>query len=279
CFGGEVPILVFDASRGLVEVVAGMGEAPRLATREYFAKKDGGIPARGVEAAAVPATLDACVTALDRFGTRTFAPVAAPALRILDRHEQPWHADLARTLRRLIAAERESSDRRRGLRLVADYFYRGPLARELDAWSREHGGLIRYADLATHVTRVEEPVHVEYRGYTVYKCGPWTQGPYVLETLRLLEGYDLKSLGHNRPPAIHLTLEAMKLGLADRDHYYGDPLFAQVPMPELLSPSYAALRRGLIDMRHASLVERPGDPVAGKALLNGAEPPRGAGGP
>jgi gamma-glutamyltranspeptidase/glutathione hydrolase len=279
CFGGEVPILVYDAHRRVVEVVCGMGTAPRLATREYFARR-GGIPGKGLEPAAVPAALDACLTTLDRHGTRTFAQAAAPTLRLLDRHAKDWHADLARTLRQLIDAERASpTDRRRGLRLVADYFYRGPLAQELDAWCRAHGGLLRFPDLATHVTHIEEPVSVDYRGYTVCKCGPWTQGPYVLEALRLLEGFDLKALGHNRPETIHLTAEAMKLALADRDVYYGDPMFVSVPMAELLSPQYADRRRPLIDRQHASLIQRPGDPRGHKALLSESKTRHGLGGP
>jgi gamma-glutamyltranspeptidase/glutathione hydrolase len=279
CFGGEVPIIVYDARRKIVEVLSGMGTAPRLATREFFAGR-GGIPGKGVEAAAVPAVLDVCLTALDRHGTRTFADVVAPTLRLLDRGKEAWHADLARTLRRLVAAEQASpQDRGRGLRLVADYFYRGPVARELDAWSRANGGLLRYRDLATHVTRVEEPVAADYRGYTVYKCGPWTQGPYLLEALRLLEGFDLKGMGHNRPDAVHVTAEAMKLALADRDVYYADPLFVQVPLKELLSKDYTDLRRPLIDLRRASLEQRPGDPRKGKALLDAAEARTGLGGP
>lgn len=279
CFGGEVPILFYDAKRRVVEVLAGMGTAPRLATREHF-EKIGGIPARGIEAAAVPAVLDACVTLLDRHGTKTFAEVAAPTLQILDRHEYDWHANLAKTLRRLIEAEKASpNDRRRGLRLVADYFYRGPIAREVDAWSRANGGLLRYSDLATHVTRIEEPASATYRGHTVYKCGAWNQGPYLLQTIQLLEGFDVKSLGHNRPDAIHLTVEAMKLGLADRDVYYADPLFADVPLQELLSPKYVAMRRPLIDLKQASLVQRPGDPRGGKALLDAVDARRGLGGP
>ena len=150
---------------------------------------------------------------------------------------------------------------------MADCFYRGPVARELDAWSRANGGLIRYADLATHVTRVEDPVSIDYRGYTVYKCSTWTQGPYLLQTLRLLEQFDLKSLGHNSPDYVHLLVEAMKLALADRDTYYSDPLLSGVPLEELLSKQYAQLRRPLIDMKVASLQQRPGDPVSGKALL------------
>ena len=182
CFGGEVPILVYDATRKVVEVACRAGRAPRLATREHFAKH-GGIPASGIEAAAVPATLDACLTALDRYGTRTFAQVGGAGAA----DPRPGRAALARrpgrTIRRLVEAESVAGDRRRGLRLVADYFYRGPIAREIDAWSRANGGLIRYDDLATHVTRIEEPVTVDYRGYTVAKCGPWTQGPSLLEAL------------------------------------------------------------------------------------------------
>ncbi|MBX9791908.1 MAG: gamma-glutamyltransferase [Pirellulales bacterium] len=275
CFGGEVPILVYDARRQVVEVIAGQGAAPRLATREYF-EKQGGIPASGIQAAAVPAAFDACITLLDRSGTLRLADVAEPALDLLDRGKAPWHPLLARTLRRLIAAENQAGpDRSRSLRAAADYFYRGPFARELADWSAQNGGLIRFEDLATHVTRVEEPAVVDYRGHAVYKCGPWTQGPYLLQTLRLLAGFDLASLGHNRPESIHLTIEAMKLALADRDVYYADPLFVQVPLDVLLSPSYADLRRPLIDLAHASLEQRPGDPLSGQALLAENEKRRG----
>jgi gamma-glutamyltranspeptidase/glutathione hydrolase len=270
CFGGEVPILVYDAKRKVTEVIAGQGAAPRLATIDYFAKhKQGRIPGNGdPTTAAVPAALDACLTALDRYGTLTFAEAVRPALEILERQGSGWRADLAETFRRLRKAERASGgDRRRGLRLVADYFYRGPLARELDAWSRGHGGLLRYTDLATHVTRIEEPLAVEYRGYRVLKCGAWTQGPYLLQTLRLLEKYDLKSIGHNRPDHVHLVVEAMKLALADRDTYYADPLFVEVPLQDLLSAAYADLRRPLIDMAKASQEQRPGDPLIRRALL------------
>lgn len=278
CFGGEVPILVYDAKRHVVEVIAGQGAAPRLATRAFFAEH-GGIPGTGLLPAAVPAALDACLTALDRYGTMSFSTVAAPTLALLDRRPRDWYPELARTLRRLVQAEAAATDRRQGLRLVGDYFYRGPLAWELDAWCREHGGLIRYVDLATHVTRVEEPVAVSYRGYTVYKCGPWTQGPYLLETLQLLEGFDLAALGPNRPDTIHLAVEALKLALADRDTYYADPLFVEVPLVGLLAPSYAAVRRTLLDRLHASLQQRPGDPRHGKPLLSEPSVPSGLGGP
>ena len=186
CFGGEVPILVYDARTKRVTAIAGQGTAPRLATREEFVRR-GGIPLKGVTAAAVPAALDACLTLLDRFGTMTFTQVVGPTRQLLARppRRESWHSDLARTLETLVAAEAlaypgvtGSSDlnRSRGLRLVADAFYRGPIAHRIDAWSRTNGGLIRYVDLATHTTRIEDPVSVNYRGHTVYKCGAVDSG-------------------------------------------------------------------------------------------------------
>ncbi len=283
CFGGEVPILVYDARTKGVTVIAGQGAAPRLATREEFVKR-GGIPLRGITAAAVPAALDACLTLLDRFGTMSFARVVGPTRLILNRppRREAWHADLARTLDTLVAAEalanpggagKPAGDRSRGLRLVADTFYRGPIARRIDAWSRANGGLIRYADLAAHTTRIEEPVSATYRGRTVYKCGAWTQGPCLLQALQILEGFDLQSMGRDKPETIHLVVEAMKLAMADRDTYYADPLFADVPLAELLMPEFAAGRRTLIDPKHASLERRPGDPRSGKPRLDPAADP------
>jgi gamma-glutamyltranspeptidase / glutathione hydrolase len=266
CFGGEVPIMVYDAKRDTVEVLCGQGVAPKLATQEFFAK-NGGIPARGITAAAVPGQLDACLTALDRFGTKTFAECVAPTLKILDKGSKDWHPNLARTIRRLVEAEKGSlKDRKRGLRLVSDYFYRGPIAREIDDFCKKNGGLIRYTDLATHVTRIEDPVSVDYRGHKVFKCGVWTQGPYLLQTLRLLEGYDIKSMGFHKADTIHVSVEALKLALADRDKHFADPLFVDVPLKELLSDKYIEIRRPLIDLKSASLIQRPGDPKNGLAL-------------
>ena len=148
-----------------------------------------------------------------------------------------------------------------------NYLY---IAAELEEFYIEQGGFLRRADLTAHTTRIEDPVTVAYRGYTICKCGPWTQGPYLLQTLRLLEKFDLKSMGHNGPDYVHAVVEAMKLGLADRDTYYADSLFVDVPLQGLLSREYAALRRPLIEMGKASLEQRPGDPIAGRALLGKA---------
>jgi gamma-glutamyltranspeptidase/glutathione hydrolase len=275
CFGGEVPILVYDALTKGITVIDGQGAAPRLATFEHF-KQKGGIPARGIEAAAVPAALDACLTLLDRFGTMKFTQVVAPTRKWLINppKREDWHADFGRTLETLVAAEGSGgADRDRGLRHVADAFYRGPIARRIDAWSRTHGGLIRYEDLATHTTRLEEPVTATYRGRVIAKCGPWTQGPYLLEALQILEGFDLTAMGHNRPESIHATVETLKLAMADRDTFFGDPHFVDVPLNALLSVEYAARRRTLIDPVRASLERRPGDPRSVKPLLDPAADP------
>ena len=279
CFGGEVPIMVYDAKSGGVEVIAGQGVAPRLATLEHFSTPEG-IPATGLASAAVPAAFDAIITLLDRHGTMRLSTVAEPMLAILDQQREPWHPQLARTVRRLIDAEQTAaSDRRRGLRLAADCFYRGGVAHDLSAWLERNGGLIRSTDLATHVTRIEEPVTANYRGFTIVKCGAWTQGPYLLQTLQLLEHADLRQAGHNSAETIHLAIEASKLALADRDVYYADPLFADVPTARLLSPDYAALRWPLVDRQRASREQRPGDPRGMGPLLASSEVRAGLGGP
>src|SRR4030095_7723814 len=124
----------------------------------------------------------------------------------------------------------------------------------------EKGGFLRKPDLVAHKTPVVDPLQTTYRGYTVYKAGPLTQGPYLSYALLLLEAFDLKSMGHNSADYIHTVIEAEKLALADRDEYYGDPTFVKVPMQQLLSAPYTRMRRMLIDTRKASLELRPGDP-------------------
>lgn len=272
CFGGEVPIIVYDAKRNVVEVLNGMGAAPQLASVEWYRQnKAGKIPRDDPAGAAVPSVLHTCLTALDRYGTVRFADVAQPLLRALDHDEPRWYGELAKQIRRALVEEQNAQDRSRGIHSVIDYFYRGPVAKELDDWSKKNGGLIRYDDLAAHQTFIEAPVSIHYRGFTVYKCGPWTQGPFLLQTLRLLEGFDLRSMGHNRPDYVHTVVEAMKLGLADRDTYYADPRLVDIPLRQLLSDEYTGLRRSLIDPQRASTALRPGDPRGGKSLL-GIEP-------
>jgi gamma-glutamyltranspeptidase/glutathione hydrolase len=283
CIGGEVPILYYSADKKNVKVLGGQGGAPLdpKAIEWYMQNR---IPGGGVaRATPVPSALDAIVTLLEKYGTKAFAEVVEPTLKILDAGGPSWYidtgnrqrietgvnwyADLAVTFRKLVEAEeRAKGNRAQKLRAVSDRFYRGDIADALEQWYIEKGSFLRKKDLAAHKTRVEDPVMAAYRGYSVYKVGPWTQGPFVLETLRILEGYDLKRIGFGSADYIHLVTEAMKLGLADRDEFYGDPEFVKVPMPALLSEEYTRLRRPLIDMKKASLEVRPGDPLKLKAL-------------
>jgi len=325
-FGGEVPILIKLKGQKVV-VIEGMGQAPMNATLNFFvkrrndgesgttmagARRGGLIPSTGPLSATVPAVLDACVTALDQFGTKTLAEVMEPAIQLADGFPldelrvqyirtrssifSQWpdakrvflpngevpkagdifvQADLARTLREIVRAEKLGSKgarntRRAGLMAARDYFYRGPIAKRIGAYMQANGGLIVAEDFAKFSAKVGEPVSTDYRGYQVYKAGFWTQGPAMVETLNMLEGFDLKKMGHNSPEYIHTLAEALKLGLADRDRYYGDPNFVQIPMAQLLSKNYAALRRPLIDQQHASLAQQPGDPLNMKAVLASA---------
>lgn len=333
-FGGEVPILIKMKGKA-VSVVEGMGQAPMKATREFFINrvsaksqtggksdmatmagaKAGVIPSTGPLAATVPAVLDACVTALDQFGTKSLGEVMQPAIELADgfpidelrvqyiRTRGPvfsqWadakriflpggkipqvgdifvQADLARTLRAIVTAEKQATMRagktknRRHAGLVAarDYFYRGPVGRSIGDYMQQHGGLLAAEDMARFHAKPGKPVKADYRGYEVYKAGFWTQGPAMVETLNLLENYDLKALGHNSPDYIHYITESLKLAFADRDRYYGDPDFVQIPTRELLSKEYARLRKQLMDSERASLAQQPGDPTNMKALLASA---------
>jgi len=339
-FGGEVPILVKLKGRD-VAVIEGMGTAPAKATREFFVNrakergagttatapdssatqrvdtegttypeaKPGLIPSTGPLAATVPAVLDACVTALDKFGTKSLAEVMQPAIELADGFPidelrvnyittrapifSQWpeakriflpngqvpkvgdvfvQSDLARTLRAIVATEKQNARRGRHAALMAarDYFYRGPIGKRIGDYMQTHGGLLAASDLAGWRATVGAPTKTNYRGYEIYKTGFWAQGPMMLETLNLLEGYDLKKMGQNSPEYIHTVTEALKLGFADRDRFYGDPNFVKIPTEQLLSKNYASMRRRLIDDQRASLDQRPGDPANMKPLLASA---------
>jgi gamma-glutamyltranspeptidase/glutathione hydrolase len=276
CVGGEIPILVYSADQKNVKLLEGQGEAPRdpKAIAWYM---ENGIPDGDVKATGVPSTVDAVVTLLKLYGTKSFDEVVQPTLAILDAGGPSWYidtgsgarietgvnwqADMAVTFRKLVQSEKTAKGtRQQKLQAVSDRFYRGDIADALEAWYIEKGGFLRKADLAAHKTPVVDPLRTTYRGYTVYKAGPLTQGPYLSQTLRLLEGFDLKKMGFNSADYIHTVIEAEKLALADRDEYYGDPNFVKVPMQQLLSDQYTKMRRELIDPRKASLELRPGDP-------------------
>ena len=169
--------------------------------------------------------------------------------------------DLARTFRRLIDAERSGAGpgREAGIRAARALFYQGDIAEEMVAFIRSQGGWLSMDDLAGFAVGVDTPPMIDYRGASsasdgieVYACGPWCQGPTNLHALRILEGCDLRGMGHNSADYIHTVLEALKLAFADRHAYYGDPDFGDVPMAGLLSREYADVRRREIDPHRAN---------------------------
>ena len=156
--------------------------------------------------------------------------------------------------------------RETGIEAAFRGFYKGDVAREIVAYVDAKGGLLTRRDLERFQVPVETPVSVHYEGVDVYKCGPWTQGPAMLQTLSILKNVELRGLGHNSGAYCHAVTEAMKLAYADREQFYGDPDHVDVPMRTLLSDRYGALRAGLLSER-SDVSIRPGDPRGDAALL------------
>jgi len=259
----------------------------------------------GLLSGGLPGVVDAWYVLLDRWGTMSFEQVLQPAVDLAENGfplgessaadiastkkilKYPTtvkvylpdgklpkagdvfrNRDLARTLRNLVEAEQanKAKGRHEALRAARDRFYKGDIARELASFSEANGGLFRYDDFAEYTAEVETPVSIDYRGFRVYKNPSASQGPTELIALNLLEGFDLKTLGHNTAEFLHTSVEAMKLAMADREKYLGDQDFIKIPYDGLLSKEYARERRSLIDSEKASLELRPGSP--GKFVKN-----------
>ncbi|ERM83279.1 gamma-glutamyltransferase [Rhodonellum psychrophilum GCM71 = DSM 17998] len=172
--------------------------------------------------------------------------------------------DLFQTLKKLVDAEKEAlaqgKNRKEAIYAAYARFYTGDIAEEIVRGTREQGGLFTMEDLAKWKVKIEEPLQVNYRGIDVYKLQEWTQGPAMLQSLNILENFDLKSMGYNSANYIHTVYQAMNLAFADRDFYYGDPAFEpKSPMKGLLSKEYARERAKLIKPINDPEIG-PGDP-------------------
>jgi gamma-glutamyltranspeptidase/glutathione hydrolase len=198
------------------------------------------------------------------------AAVYLPNNRVPAVGEVLRNPDWAATLKKVLDVEARERHRGRetAIQAAIDFWYKGEIADRIvdylqktrirDASGQKNHGLLSKEDFAEWKPEVVDPVTIAYHGLDVYKCGPWTQGPVFLQQLRLLEGYDLKKLGHNSANYIHTVIEAAKLAYADRERFYSDPRFVDVPLEWLLSGAYADERRKLIDPKKASLEMRPG---------------------
>ncbi|MBM3177949.1 MAG: gamma-glutamyltransferase [Bacteroidetes bacterium] len=173
--------------------------------------------------------------------------------------------DLSITMQKMIEAEqaalKKGKSRKDAIYAAYDRFYKGDIAREIARGTQEQGGLITEKDLAEWKVKIEEPTMTNYRGVEVYKLQQWTQGPAMLQTLNILENFNLREMGYNSTRYIHTVYQAMNLAFADRDFYYGDPAFApEEPMQGLLSKDYARERSKLINPDANDPRIGPGDP-------------------
>jgi gamma-glutamyltranspeptidase / glutathione hydrolase len=173
--------------------------------------------------------------------------------------------DLLATLTKMVEAEQEAlkkkKSRKEAIMAAYDRFYKGDIAKEFVRGCQEQGGLITEQDLARWKPIEEEPLHVNYKGVEVYKLQSWTQGPMLLQSLNILENFDLKKMGYNSPQYIHTLYQTMNLTFADRDFYYGDPYFTpKTPVAGLLSKAYAKERAKLINPDRNDSNPMPGDP-------------------
>lgn len=173
--------------------------------------------------------------------------------------------NLLATLTKLVETEREAlkagKSRHDAIMAAYERFYTGDIAQELASSVQAAGGLITMEDLDSYEVHIEEPVMTTYKGIEVYKLNSWVQGPVMLQTLNILENFDLSSMGYNSPQYIHTLYQAMNLAYADRDFYYGDPYFPpEEPIAGLLSKDYARDRAETIDRGHNDPLVKPGDP-------------------
>jgi len=298
-FGGEAPTMIYDAKTKEILVINGQGPAPKAATPALFAARGlvpgngplgATIPAMlDAMALALEAkgtmhleqVMQPAIELADGFPMYEFLrnyliserkateqwewskKTYYPDDHVPDVGEVFRQPNLARTLRAIAGADKSAFAKTRNrvtaIRAGRDAFYKGDIARRIADADKAAGGVFSYDDLASYHGAIEKPVTTNFHGYDVYKAGPWNQGPVLLQTLNILEGVDLRSLGANSTDYIHQVHEAIKLAYADRNAYYGDPAFATVPIAGLLSKAYATERRGLIGPQ-ASLEHRPGNP-------------------
>ncbi len=237
-------------------LVPGMIEGVLVALREYGTKSVAEVMAPAIELAD-GAPVDELRANTLAFSKKFLAAWPSSKAVFLPNGSTPVEGEifrqpeLAATMRAMVNAEKvakaKGANRVQAIDAVRDYFYRGEIAHKIDAFMKENKGFLRYEDMAAFRVTPEAPASTTYRGYTIYKPGFWGQGPSMLETANMMEGYDLKPLGHNSSAYVHRFVEVLKLAYADRDTYYGDPKFnAKMPFERLLTKDYAASRRKLV---------------------------------
>lgn len=289
--GGVAPIAIYLAENRQVLTISGLGTWPKAASCKFFHRHHGGEIPRGILRTVIPAAPDAWLTALRKYGTMSFRDIAGAAIRFARdgfamyplmastiaasaKDFATWSSsaaiflpngaspevgrlfkqtDLASTLQYMVDEEVAAGglDRAAGLSAVRRAFYQGDIAATITTFHQHNGGLLAMDDMAAFRVEEEPAVCARFADIDVYACGPWCQGPMLLQELNILDGIDLRTLRHNSVEYIHVVTEAIKLAAADREAYYGDPRFVHVPLEYLLSQQHAAERRRLIDPARA----------------------------
>jgi len=284
---GVAPIMIRLAATGEVITIDGLGVWPAKASSAYFREKHKGAIPPGLMRAVVPGAPSGWITALERYGTMSFGDVAAASIRFardgfpadprlcetIAGNEAAYRrfpenarimlpggtvpepgqifrqTDLAASLQFMVDEEKRASGKGRAAGLAAAHaaFYQGDIARKITDYHAANGGWLSMDDMRPFKARLEKPVRTRHGALEVYTCGPWSQGPALNMILGILARDDVRALGHNSPAYIHLLTEAIKLSFADREAYFGDPMFVDVPLETLLSEAYAAARRRKID--------------------------------
>jgi gamma-glutamyltranspeptidase / glutathione hydrolase len=290
-FAGVAPIILHHAASRATVTIDGLGVFPESADVEFLRAQPDGLGPSGLYRAVTPAAPDAWLTALAEYGTLSACDVLEPNWELAHfgspvttgtawffehlEEVSPWPVDLsflpggrvprageifarqelAKVIKSMMDAEvsarHRGLDRKEAIRCARDVFYKGWVAETIGAFFEEHDAWLRYEDLAQYSVNVEKPLHSTYQGYDVWTCGPWCQGPLLLQFLNVLENLDLSKMEHNSAEYLHVVAEAMNLGFADREAYYGDPRFVDVPMDRLLSKEYGAERARLISTDRA----------------------------
>ena len=285
--GGDLFAMVWDAESKKLHGLNASGRSPASLTLEVFRKRGlRRIPGLGPLPVSVPGCVDGWFTLHQRFGELPMEDILEPAMRyaregfpLTEVIAHYWQRS-ARVLARFpnfretympggkAPAKGEIFKNPRlaaTLELIArkgrDVFYKGEIARKIDAFMKEMDGYLSYEDLAAHTSEWVEPVSTNYRGYDVWELPPNGQGIAALQILNILEGYDVKAMGFGSADYIHHFVEAKKLAFEDRARFYADPAFNKIPVKELISRAYAEKRRKLLSPRRAGRSYPPGNPA------------------
>ena len=283
--GGDLFAIVWDAEKGELTGLNASGRSPESLTLQHFRDLGlEGIPYLGPLAVSVPGAVDGWYELHERYGRLPMSDLLAPAIRYAE-EGFPVTQFIASLWQENVAAREEfagvkevympggaapqtgdvfkNPNLANTYKLIAaggrDAFYKGDIAKTIDAYMAEHGGFLTYEDLAKHTSEWVTPQTINYRGYDVYELPPNGQGIIALQMLNILEGYDLRGMGFGSVQYLHTLIESKKVAYEDRGKFYADPDFYNAPIDMLLSKEYAAERRELISDDKAATTYPPGD--------------------